>query len=47
MQGGRGALERVEFDILNKDGAPVVTFSYLDPIDAAIVDAVLIIGAGR
>jgi hypothetical protein len=55
-QDGRGTFEGVGFDILNEDGAPVVTFGYLDPIDAArargliekaIVDAVLITRAGR
>ena len=46
----------VGFNILNEHGAPIVTLGYLDPIDAArarglienaIVDAVLITGAGR
>jgi hypothetical protein len=46
----------VGFNILNESGAPLVTFGYLDPIDAArargliekaIVDAVLITGARR
>ena len=48
--------EGVEFNILNEEGVPVVTFGYLDPIDTArargliekaIVDAVLITGGGR
>jgi hypothetical protein len=52
----RGAFEGVGFNLLNEHGAPIVTFGYLDPIDAArargliekaIVDAVLITGAGR
>ena len=56
MQDSRGAFEGVAFNILNENGAPIVTFGYLDPIDAArargliekaIVDAVLITVAGR
>ena len=52
----RGAFEGVGFNILNEHGAPIVTFGYLDPMDAArargliekaIVDAVLITGAAR
>ena len=35
MKDGRGDFEGVEFDILNESGAPIVTFGYLDPIDAA------------
>jgi hypothetical protein len=55
-QDSRGAFEGVGFNILNEHGAPIVTFGYLDPLDAArargliekaIVDAVLITGAGR
>ena len=55
-QDSRGAFEGVGFNILNERGEPIVTFGYLDPIDAAgargliekaIVDAVLITGARR
>ncbi len=50
---GRGTFEGVGFNILNESGAPIGTFGYLDPIDAArareliekaIADAVPIIG---
>jgi len=51
-----GASVGVGFNILNQNGAPIVTFGYLNPTDAekawgliqkAIVNAVLIAAAGR